>query len=624
MLRLLLFLPIVLVVTLGLRLAATGLVPLVEARLEQSAVAALGILGADWAAVSVDGLEVTILGTAPDARRQRLVTDGLASVMPLARIRDGSTLAPPAGRRPALLVELLRRDGRVTVLGRFSGEAQRERQLAALADALPEAVLEDLSGTDAGPLPVDWGPELAVATMAVAAIEDAFVVVEPGQVRVAGQVAALARRRGLEADLTALAGPSIALDLELRVPRRTVLPFRFAAQRRAAEGAVLTACSARDEREAERIVAALGMLDLAADGDRCAVGLGGPALAWGEAVSAGIAALATLPEARLLLSGNHVSLSAAPPSTAEAFESAFRGLALSLPEGFLLDGRFEGPAPGVADAAIRPLWMTALRDAEGLRLAGRVAGEVEERGLVQAAAARLGSAGVDAAGLAAAGQSAGSRVEATGDQDLLHIAGLAFVSTLARQGVTGSATLGHGRAEIALTVLEADRVPELLEGLSAAMPPGLAYETEVTVDMPAAVAARPLPATACAAALNRRIEETPVVFAPGSAEIRAAFEPLMEALAAILQRCRGTAIEIGGHTDNQGRTSTNERLSRSRADSVRHALRALGVTPRDVSLTVRGYGETAPVAPNDTEAGRARNRRIAFKAAGAAAATDGG
>ncbi|MEL6576394.1 MAG: hypothetical protein AAFQ81_10935, partial [Pseudomonadota bacterium] len=313
LLRLILFLPIVMVATLGLRLAASALVPLVEARLEQTAVSGLAVLRADWARVSVDGLDVTVMGTAPDARRRALVMDGLARVMPLAHLRDEMTLAPPAERRPPLHVELLRRDGRVTVLGRFSGEAQRERQLAALRDALPKAALEDLSGTDAGPLPADWGPELAVAISALAEIQDAFVVVEPGQVRVSGQVAALARRRGLEAQLTALAGPSIDLDLELRVPRRTVLPFRFAAYRHSNEEAVLTACAARDEREAERIVAALGMLDLKEDGDRCAVGLGGPSLAWGEAVAAGIAALATLPEGRLLLSGNHVSLSAAPP-----------------------------------------------------------------------------------------------------------------------------------------------------------------------------------------------------------------------------------------------------------------------------------------------------------------------
>ncbi|MEL7173519.1 MAG: OmpA family protein, partial [Pseudomonadota bacterium] len=545
--------------------------------------------------------------------------DGLARVMPLAHLRDEMTLAPPAERRPPLHVELLRRDGRVTVLGRFSGEAQRERQLAALRDALPKAALEDLSGTDAGPLPADWGPELAVAISALAEIQDAFVVVEPGQVRVSGQVAALARRRGLEAQLTALAGPSIDLDLELRVPRRTVLPFRFAAYRHSNEEAVLTACAARDEREAERIVAALGMLDLKEDGDRCAVGLGGPSLAWGEAVAAGIAALATLPEGRLLLSGNHVSLSAAPPSTAVAFEGALRGLAIALPEGFLLDARYEGPAVSPADAAIRPLWLTALRDAEGLRLSGRVAGEHEERGLVQAAAARLGTAAVDAARLAPAGQGglAADAPAASAERDLIHIAGLAFVSALARQGVTGSAALGHGRAEIALTVTEGERVPALLDDLAAAMPPGLPYETAVTVDLPAAVAALPLPDTACAAALNRRIEETPLVFAPGSAEIRAEFEPLIEALAGVLRRCGGTAIEIGGHTDNQGRTTTNERLSRSRADSVRHSLRELGVTPRMVRLSVRGYGEAAPVAPNDTEAGRARNRRIAFRAANA-------
>ncbi|MEO1721411.1 MAG: OmpA family protein [Pseudomonadota bacterium] len=620
MLRLLLFLPAMLIVTLGLRLIASGLVPAVETRIEQSAEAGLAVLGAEWASVAVDGLQVTLSGRAPDIRERDLVLAGLREVIPLARFTDAMTLAPPETRRPALFVELMRRDRQVTILGRFSGEEQREAQLAALSRVLPDATLEDLSGIDAGPLPVDWGPELTVANAALAAVDDAFVVVEPGQVRVKGQVSALARRRSLEQELTALAGPSIAVDLELRVPRRTVLPFRFAAHRRAGETPVLLSCAARDEREAERIAEALPMLDLVAEGDWCAVGLGGPALAWAEAVTAGIAALATLEEGRLVLSGNHLSLSAAPPTTPDAFERTLRDLALSLPLGFVLDGRYEGPSAATPEAVAPPLWFTAQRDEEGIRLAGRIAGEIEQRGLEQAAAARLGSSAVDAVALAPAIQVPAATASSQYD---IHPAALAFVSILSERGVRGSAALGHGRAEIAVSVPEAARVGEILQDLAAAMPPGFPYESAVTVDLPAAVAERPLPSDACAAALNRRVEVTPVVFAPGSAEVRPVLAPLMEDLAAILSRCRGATIEIGGHTDNQGRATMNERLSRSRADAVRKALRGLGLSPRVVALTVRGYGETEPVASNETDEGRARNRRIAFSTVGRATQTAG-
>ena len=80
----------------------------------------------------------------------------------------------------------------------------------------------------------------------------------------------------------------------------------------------------------------------------------------------------------------------------------------------------------------------------------------------------------------------------------------------------------------------------------------------------------------------------------------------------ILRRCVSGRIEIGGHTDSQGSKGLNQRLSRARAEAVLDALLARGVALD--RLAARGYGEEQPVASNETEIGRARNRRIVFTA----------
>lgn len=67
-------------------------------------------------------------------------------------------------------------------------------------------------------------------------------------------------------------------------------------------------------------------------------------------------------------------------------------------------------------------------------------------------------------------------------------------------------------------------------------------------------------------------------------------------------------IEIQGHTDNSGNEAYNKRLSQERAEAVREALIQHGVEPS--RLTARGYGQEKPIAPNVTDAGRARNRRV--------------
>ena len=70
-------------------------------------------------------------------------------------------------------------------------------------------------------------------------------------------------------------------------------------------------------------------------------------------------------------------------------------------------------------------------------------------------------------------------------------------------------------------------------------------------------------------------------------------------------------IEISGHTDNVGTESFNELLSQRRADAVVRYLAARGVDRS--RLTAKGYGQSIPVESNDTEEGRAANRRTEFE-----------
>lgn len=70
-------------------------------------------------------------------------------------------------------------------------------------------------------------------------------------------------------------------------------------------------------------------------------------------------------------------------------------------------------------------------------------------------------------------------------------------------------------------------------------------------------------------------------------------------------------FEIGGHTDSRGSAAYNLALSDKRADAVRDFLLNNGVA--NSKMTVKGYGETLPIYPNDTAEGRAKNRRVVIK-----------
>ena len=70
----------------------------------------------------------------------------------------------------------------------------------------------------------------------------------------------------------------------------------------------------------------------------------------------------------------------------------------------------------------------------------------------------------------------------------------------------------------------------------------------------------------------------------------------------------GYNVQLSGHTDNIGQPEDNKRLSQARAESVRNQLIAFGCQPE--AITAYGYGDTQPVASNDTEEGRQLNRRV--------------
>jgi len=79
-------------------------------------------------------------------------------------------------------------------------------------------------------------------------------------------------------------------------------------------------------------------------------------------------------------------------------------------------------------------------------------------------------------------------------------------------------------------------------------------------------------------------------------------------LAASLKTYPDTNILIGGHTDNKGKEAYNMNLSMKRAESVKNYLTSLGVT--NDRLELAAFGEEMPIASNDTEEGRQKNRRV--------------
>ena len=119
----------------------------------------------------------------------------------------------------------------------------------------------------------------------------------------------------------------------------------------------------------------------------------------------------------------------------------------------------------------------------------------------------------------------------------------------------------------------------------------------------------------CQEELNQTIEGKKIEFVTNSSEINETSYPLLGSVIAIIKKCEAdigdTIIEISGHTDNTGNEQYNQKLSTERAEKVSFYLSKHGVF--EFRLKAIGYGESRPIASNDTEEGRAQNRRIQFE-----------
>lgn len=111
--------------------------------------------------------------------------------------------------------------------------------------------------------------------------------------------------------------------------------------------------------------------------------------------------------------------------------------------------------------------------------------------------------------------------------------------------------------------------------------------------------------------ISQSLQLTGVQFNTNTAVLTDDARKVLDEVAGTLQSQPNVAVQIAGNTDNVGNKAYNLMLSQQRAEAVRQYLVAHGIDAG--RLVATGFGDFHPVAPNDTEEGRAKNRRVDFK-----------
>lgn len=552
--------------------------------------------GLDWVEVSADGLQLTLEGVAPDeASRFRAISRAL-SLVESDRIVDRLGVAlPDRFTAPPFSLQMLRNDEGISLIGLVPTEGT-----TMLADALPDvaasAEVVDMVETADYPVPDGWDAAVEFGLEALRTLPRAKVSVTEGRVEVEAVSGSPDERDDFLRVLQRAVPDGVDVALDISAPRPVITPFslRFV---RTEVRARLEDCSADTEADRERIIAAAQSAGLVGAAN-CDIGLGIPSPRWAEAVEHAIAATAELGAATVTFSDADVTLLAAVDTEQELFDRVVGQLEADLPDVFSLEAILPEPSTEGTPSG-PPSFIATLSEEGDVALRGRLPDQRIEDVVEAFAGAEFGQENVRLATRRVDDLPTGWSVRV--------LAGLAALGHLEN----GQVRIEPDALEVRGQTGSTSAVSDISRLLSDEL--GAAASFDIDVDYVEALdplASIPTPEE-CVTRIASILEETKITFDPGSVEINQNAGLVLDLIADILPDCRHAEIEIGGHTDDQGREVMNLRLSQARAEAVLNGLLERNILVSNLSAI--GYGETRPIADNDTEAGRETNRRIEFR-----------
>lgn len=567
-----------------------------ELRSARAVEAALAEAGYPWATIESDGLVVRIGGEAPDEATRFRVIAAAGMVQNPANLRDEMSVSTEAtAEPPQFSLELLRRGSDLTVHGlipaRTPGRSSLGEQISLLNPTLD---LADLLTISRAPAPDNWQETVAVGLAGMAALDNSHVRITPGELQIEGLGETETQALDLERKLRLLVPEDVSLALNLQLPRPVVSPF-IARFRIDEAGGKIEVCSAKTETGRDQIEAAAIAAGIDAAG-QCALAVGAPHPDWDNVLVASLETLVSLGGGTLSISDLNVTLTPREAPLAADLTEARNNLEQALPDLF----RLEIPVTGiVSSGASSTMEFVAVQDRDDqVVLVGPLPSQ-ESITIVESLARSL----FDQSNLT---MTLRQRAGLPNGWTIRVLSALDAFANVSDGNLTVSPDM------IALTGNTGSKTiqPEIAASLSASLGAEVKFNLKITYKEELdPLAALPTPEE-CIGKITEIQTGTKITFAPGETELDVESLGIVRKIADVLQDCPKVSIEIGGHTDSQGRDEMNETLSQARADAVLSAL--IGERVLTSGMTAKGYGETQPVSDNGNAEGREANRRIEF------------
>jgi OOP family OmpA-OmpF porin len=567
----------------------------VEDASEDGVLEALEIKNMGWVEVHAEGLNVFLTGVAPQESDRFIALSVAGTVVDAARVIDNMDVqASVALAPPKFSIEILRNDSGISLIGLVPEENNRQvilRRMTKIAGG--EDNLSDFMEVAEHPVPAGWSQALGFAIESLEDLPRAKVSVESGSVTITAMADSPEEKITLESRIMRAVPSNVNVDLTISSPLPVITPFTLRAKLED-ETFEFDACSADTIEARDLILEAGKAAGMKGDAD-CTIGLGVPTPRWSEAAKVAISGLKDLGGGSVTITDADISLISLPNMDAARFDRVVAETKKLLPEVFTLHATL----PIIEDGEVQIPEFSATLSPEGLvQLRGKLGTELSRTTIRSYAQARFGSDSIYDATRLTESLPVGwaNRV----------MAGLDALSELH----SGSMTVTPDVVDVRGQSGRQDAGTRISQVLNAKLGEAELFSLNVAYnDALNPLANLPTPEE-CLADIQATQTDSKILFESGSGTLDKSAGPILDQIAEILKACGGIRLQIQGHTDSQGRESMNQALSQNRAQSVLAALRERRVLTGNFEAV--GFGETQPIADNETEEGREANRRIEF------------
>ena len=550
-----------------------------------------------WAKIDPDGLQLFIHGNAPTDSERIGAMEVARSIIAPKRLIDNIFVEDRTNTKQKVLnFKILKSMHKVLIIGTFPtgfGPFEFEEILKKrLFRSDDYDIIADQ--TELAP-PVNWEAVTMYAVSLLDTIKIGKIETDGNQLLVEGIASDNRYNGNLKEYIKSRAPPSFPVEISFQQPRNLISPFTFQVEIK--NGSLeYSNCVVSDEKSKGQIIKMAKKLNAKAQ-EECLVGLGEPSPQWTEALEKAFSVSAQLVNAKIIFDNLNVSIILDHSFSKKEYSELTKSLSTTFPPEFVLS---LVKLSNEENNNLPSNKVVATLSPEGLvKITGPVSERFDKELIANFAKARFGSE--------QASTSLYNVESLPVDWGFRIIAGL-----------EGLRELKNGILEITPNLIEIKgKTHQQFSSAKITKIIGdkIGYNQRLSIDID--YVAMPIPvdnsltARQCVDKINDVLQSRKINFEPSSDRVDLRGQKILDDIAKILFNCGDNILEIGGHTDSQGREQMNLNLSQARANAVLFELQRRRILTKNI--VAKGYGETRPIASNDTEQGREQNRRIEFK-----------